>query len=80
MQPYHLSKQPWKISTSGELGRSQSWIKQPKSSKLDLMNSFIGYPIIIAMIANEETHGKEPLIDYFNSHVVISNRYLVVLK
>jgi len=32
------------------------------------------------MITNKEKKCKEPLVDYFNSHMVTSYQYLVVLK
>jgi hypothetical protein len=40
----------------------------------------LGDILSLPRLPTKKRHGKKPLVDYSNSHVVTSNQYLVVLK
>jgi len=67
----HPSNQPW---ISCEFKGSLSWIKWLKCVIPNPTSS------CTSILPTRRTFGKEPLVDYFNSHVMISDQYLVVLK
>ncbi len=71
MQPYHPSKQPW---INCVFKGFSSWIRWFKCVIPNPTNSCIN------ILPTRRTLGKEPLVDYSNSHVMMFNQYLVVLK
>jgi len=40
----------------------------------------LGDLLFLSRLPTRRRHGKEPLMDYSNSHVLTSNQYLVVLR
>jgi hypothetical protein len=40
----------------------------------------LGDLLSLPRLPTRRKHGKEPIVDYSNSHVVASNQYLVVLR
>ncbi len=40
----------------------------------------LGDLLSLPRLPTRRKHGKEPIVDYSNSHVVTSNQYLVVLR